>query len=84
MKQPIDRGAIARMLMQLFEHWQLETGEQLNFLGLCTDNRAALTRYRRGKSLSKSGACWIAQATCSESTKNLRLLFPHDRNLTYA
>ena len=30
--------------MQLFEHWQLETVEQLNSLGLSTDNRAALTR----------------------------------------
>jgi hypothetical protein len=54
MTQPLDRGAIAQMLMQLFEHWQLETEEQLNSLGLSTDNRAALTRYRNGGPLSKN------------------------------
>lgn len=38
MTQPLDRGAIARMLMQLFEHWQLEVAEQLSASGLSANN----------------------------------------------
>lgn len=68
MTQPFDRGAIARMLIKLFEHWQLETIEQLNSLGLSTNNRAALTRYRNGGPLSKNRGLLDLLTTCSKST----------------
>lgn len=84
MTQTLDRGAIARMLMQLFEHWQLETVEQLNSLGLSTNNRGALTRYRKGAPLSKNRDLLDRAGHLLGIHKNLRLLFPHDRNLAYA
>ena len=82
--QPLDRGAIARMLMQLFERWQLATEEQLDSLGLSTDNRAALGRYRRGEPLSQSRDMLERAGHLLGIHKNLRLLFPHNRDLAYA
>lgn len=84
MTQPFDCGAIARMLMKLFEHWKLETVEQLNSLGLSTNNRAALTRYRNGGPLSKNRDLLDRADHLLEIHRNLRLLFPDDRNLAYA
>ena len=47
----IDRSRIGAMLMTLFDHWQLKSPEQLSLLGLSKDNRAALSRYRKGDPL---------------------------------
>jgi hypothetical protein len=47
-----NRGALARMVTRAFEHWKLGTEEQLAMLGLATNNRAALGRYRRGEPLA--------------------------------
>lgn len=84
MTQPIDRGEIAKMLMQLFEHWQLSTGEQLGALGLYVSNRAALTRYRKGGLLSNNRDQLDRAAHLLGIHKNLRLLFPHNCDLAYA
>lgn len=84
MTQTLDRGAIAWMLMQLFEHWQLEAAEQLHSLGLSTNNRAALTRYRNGAPLSKNRDLLDRAGHLLGIHKNLRQMFPHDRNLAYA
>lgn len=70
--------------MQLFEHWQLETVEQLHSLGLSTNNRASLARYRKGAPLSKNRDLLDRANHLLRIHKNLRLLFPHDRNLAYA
>lgn len=84
MTRILDRRAIARMLMQLFEHWQLETVEQLDSLGLSTNNRGALTRYRNGAPLSKNRDLLDRADHLFGIHKSLRLLFPYDRNLAYA
>lgn len=82
--QPLDRSAIAMMVMQLFEHWKLASEEQLNSLGLSTDNRAALSRYRKGEPLSQSRDLLERAGHLLGIHKNLRLLFPHNRDLAYA
>jgi len=84
MEQTFDRSAITRMLMQLFEHWQLETVEQLLSLGLSTKNRPALTRYRKGGPLPNNRDMLDRADHLLGIHKNLRLLFPHNRNLAYA
>jgi hypothetical protein len=84
MTQPFDRGAIAQMLMKLFEYWQLETIEQLHLMGLTTKNRAALIRYRKGFPLSKSRDLQDRAGHLLAIHKSLRMLFPHDRKLAYA
>lgn len=79
-----DRGAVAKMLMRLFEHWQLTTEEQLSMLGLATDNRSALTRYRKGAPIAASRDMMERAGHLLGIHKNLRLLFPHNRDLAYS
>ncbi len=78
-----DRGAISKMLMQLFEHWAISTEDQLDMLGLARDNRAALTRYRKGAPISASRDANERAGHLLAIHKNLRLLFPHNRDLAY-
>ena len=44
-----DKGALARMVMKLFDHWQLSTEDQAGGLGPGPGNRRALSRYRQGE-----------------------------------
>lgn len=80
----LDRSAIAKMLMQLFDHWGLSTEDQLALLGLATSNRAALTRYRKGDPIAPSRDTLDRAGHLLGIHKNLRLLFPHNRDLAYA
>jgi len=79
-----DRSALAQMVMQLFEHWQLPTEDQLALLGLSTTNRAALARYRKGEPLAPSRDLLERVGILLGIHKSLRLLFPHNRDLVYA
>lgn len=79
-----DRGALAKMIMRLFEHWKLSSDDQLALLGLAPGNRAALTRYRKGEPLAPSRDLQERVGHLLGIHKNLRLLFPHDRDLAYA
>ena len=78
-----DRGAVSKMLMQLFEHWAISTEDQLDMLGLARDNRAALARYRKGAPISTSRDANERAGHLLAIHKNLRLLFPHNRDLAY-
>ena len=78
-----DRGSISKLLMQLFEHWAISTEEQLDMLGLARDNRAALARYRKGVPISASRDANERAGHLLAIHKNLRLLFPHNRDLAY-
>lgn len=79
-----DRGAVAKMLMKLFEHWKLTTEEQLDMLGLSPLNRAALSRYRKGEPIAANRDMLERAGHLIGIHKNLRLLFPHNRDLAYA
>ncbi len=79
----IDRKAIAGMLMKLFDHWKLSTEEQLDALGFSVTHRAALARYRRGEPISGSRDTLERAGHLLGIHKNLRLLFPLDRDLAY-
>ncbi len=62
-----DRGALARMVMKLLEHWQLSTEDQAALLGLAASNRDQLERVGHLLGIHKS----------------LRLLFPQNPDLAY-
>lgn len=81
---PIDRRAVSGMLMKLFDHWKLSTEEQLDALGFSTSNRAILTKYRRGEPISAGRDTTERAGHLLGIHKNLRLLFPHNRDLGYA
>ncbi|MDP1634719.1 MAG: MbcA/ParS/Xre antitoxin family protein [Gallionellaceae bacterium] len=78
-----DRGAVSKMLMQLFEYWAISTEDQLDMLGLARENRAALSRYRKGVPMSASRDANERAGHLLAIHKNLRLLFPHNRDLAY-
>jgi hypothetical protein len=79
-----DRGALAKLVIQLFEHWKLTTEEQLALLGLGVTSRSALTRYRRGEPLAQNRDLLERVGNLLAIHKNLRLLFPQNRDLAYA
>ncbi len=78
-----DRGELAKMVMKLFDHWQLSNEEQLALLGLSISNRSALSRYRRGEPLAASRDLLERAGNLLSIHKSLRLLFPQNRALAY-
>ena len=46
------RSVLAKMVMKAFELWKVTNEDQLALLGLALENRAALSRYRRGEPLA--------------------------------
>lgn len=78
-----DRGALAKMVMTLLEHWELSTEDQAALLGVAVSNRAALARYRKGEPIGTSRDQFERVGHLLGIHKNLRLLFPHNRDLAY-
>lgn len=78
-----DRGALAKMVMTLLDHWKLGTEDQAVLLGLAASNRAALARYRKGEAIGTSRDQYERVGHLLGIHKNLRLLFPHNRDLVY-
>ena len=79
----LDRGALAKMVMALLDHWALATEDQAALLGIASSNRAALARYRKGEAIGTSRDQFERVGHLLGIHKNLRLLFPHDRALAY-
>jgi hypothetical protein len=78
-----DRHALAKMVMTLLDHWQLSTADQAAMLGIAESNRAALARYRKGEAMGASRDQYERVGHLLGIHKNLRLLFPHNRDLAY-
>lgn len=78
-----DRGTLAKMIMVLLDHWQLSTEDQAALLGIAPSNRAALTRYRKGEPIGTSRDQYERVGHLLGIHKNLRLLFPQNRDLAY-
>jgi len=78
-----DRGALALMTMRLLDHWGLPTGDQATLLGLAAGNRSALSHYRKGKAIGTTRDQYERVGHLLGIHKNLRLLFPHNRDLAY-
>ncbi|NTU54387.1 MAG: DUF2384 domain-containing protein [Chlorobiaceae bacterium] len=78
-----DRRALATMVMNLFDHWNLSTEDQASLLGLGLSNRAALTRYRKGEPVGTSRDQYERVGHLLAIHRNLRALFPENRDLAY-
>ncbi|MDX2419384.1 MAG: MbcA/ParS/Xre antitoxin family protein [Xanthomonadales bacterium] len=83
-ERTIDRSELAKMMMNLFAHWELSTEDQLELLGLSPTNRAALARYRKGAPLAQNRDLLDRVGILLGIHKSLRLLFPRNRDLAYA
>lgn len=78
-----DRGALAKMVMTLLEHWNLTTEDQAALLGVAVSNRAALTRYRKGEPIGTNRDQFERVGHLLAIHKNLRLLFPQNVDHAY-
>jgi len=82
-KIEIDRAKITPMLLRMFDLWNLTTEEKLAALGLSTDNRSALARYKKGEPISASRDMLDRAGNLLAIHKDLRLLFPRNPELAY-
>lgn len=79
-----NRIRISRMLIALFDLWNLSIREQLGLLGIRKTNRSLLRRYRQGKPLANDRDKLERAAILLSIHKSLHLLFPHHRELAYS
>ena len=79
-----ERGKLSKMVTTLFDHWQLPVKDQLSLLGVSPDNRALLTRYRKGAPIANDRDKLERASILLGIHKSLRLLFPNNRELAYA
>lgn len=77
------REKLARMLVELFAHWELSTSDQAALLGLSAQSRSTVARYRRGEPLADNADLLARAGHLLGIHKALRILFPHDRDLAY-
>ncbi|ADC73200.1 conserved hypothetical protein (plasmid) [Thioalkalivibrio sp. K90mix] len=78
-----DRKALAKMVTQAFKNWDLENEESLAMLGLSEGSRGSLSRYRNGEPLNQNRDMMERAGHILAIHKNLRLMFPHDRERAY-
>ena len=79
-----DRQAICRMLAQLFVHWKLTDEECLAVLGRPSEDHAVLTKLRNSDPTVLSARLLEQAGHLLGIHKNLRRLFPQNRDLAYA
>ena len=77
------RERLARMLVELLDHWKLSSADQAALLGLSPQSRSTLARYRRGEPLADSADLLARAGHLLGIHKALRILFPHDLDLAY-
>jgi hypothetical protein len=78
------RVALARMVMQLLDNWNISIPDQAAMLGLSEDSRMSLARYRKGFPLADSRDLLDRVGTLLAIHRSLRILFPRNRELVYA
>jgi hypothetical protein len=74
------RAQLAKMIIRLFDHWNLDTATQLNLLGLSETSRKLLSPHPALKNrdmLDRAG--WLLAIH-----KALRLLYPYNEKLRYS
>lgn len=83
-EKEVDRSALAKMVMQLLDHWDLPTEDQLALLGLAPTNRSALGRYRHGDPIGVGVDQYARVGHLLGIHKNLRILFPRNKEQLYS
>jgi transcriptional regulator with XRE-family HTH domain len=77
------RTRLAKLVVALFDRWELAPPEQAVLLGLSPGSRSTLSRYRRGEPLADSADLLARAGHLLGIHKSLRIIFPHDRDLAY-
>ena len=77
------RQALARLVMNLLDHWKLPGEDQLVLLGLNPESRVSLKRYREGGPLSDNRDLLDRVGHLLAIHKSLRIIFPQNIDLAY-
>jgi antitoxin Xre/MbcA/ParS-like protein len=77
------RERLARMVVQLLDHWRLAAADQAMLLGLSAQSRSTVARYRKGEPLADNADLLARAGHLLGIHKALRILFPHERDLAY-
>jgi len=77
------RIALARMIVKLFNLWDISTSDQAALLGLASSSRSTLARYRKGGALDDNVDLIGRVGHLLGIHKALRIIFPHNRDLAY-
>ncbi len=83
-KTEIDQSALAKMIIQLLDHWNLPTEDQLALLGLSPTDRSALSRYRHGEPIGIDVDQYARVGHLLTIHKSLRILFPNNKAELYS
>jgi Protein of unknown function (DUF2384) len=78
------RIGLAKMLIRLFELWDLNTATQLSLLGLSQKSRSLLKKYKEGEPLPKNRDVLDRAGWLLAIHKALRLLYPYNKELRYS
>lgn len=78
-----ERSMLAKQITTLFDHWNLDSSRAAGMLGLADDNRTTMSGYRNGKPLGNSRDQLDRAGNLLAIHKNLRLLFPKNRDICY-
>ena len=79
-----DRRVIAKMFMRLFACWTLTSDEMGSALGLSPSDHSTLEKLRNGSPVALSRHSMVRAGHLLGIHKNLRRLFPLNRDLAYA
>src|SRR5438477_11068595 len=77
------RERLGRMVVALLDHWGLGPADQAALLGLSSQSRSTVARYRKGEPLADSADLLARAGHLLGIHKALRIMFPHDRDLAY-
>ena len=77
------RESLAKMVIKLFDHWQIAPVAQCLLLGMSSGGRMTLNRYRRGLPLGNSIDLLARVGHLISIHKTLRTMFPQNRDLVY-
>lgn len=77
------RTVLAKMVMRLFDHWDIVTTDQAALLGLSQGSRSTLSRYRSGEPFADNRDLLDRAGHLLGIHKALRIIFPQNRDLAY-
>ena len=77
------RQRLTKMIMNLFDHWDLSAKDQASLLGLSTTGRTSVARYRKGSAFAESQDLLARAGHLLGIHKSLRLMFPRNIDLAY-
>ncbi|MDA8089298.1 MAG: MbcA/ParS/Xre antitoxin family protein [Nitrospiraceae bacterium] len=77
------RLALTKIVMKLFDLWELGVEDQLACLGLFTGSRRTLDRYRKGAPFANHRDLMDRVGNLLAIHQSLRILYSHNREIVY-